>query len=318
MKLHCLTLILVAFVVTGYGQPATEPQYLPISWKVGDKRQVNQENKITSYLGADVLFETSTKSSYEISVLRKMDDEYEVALSKSTFEFINTPLQDNVQFEFLQDFMTVLLQNFYNQNLIFTIDKESGTVTEFSNESEIIEVMNNSTLPLLESVLRKIKPELDDQTLLLAMSEASQIIEGKMEEMLQSMMNSITYLFQVHGLPYALNETLSTTIENYEIDQVNYFGMTYSSELDIHSSLAGNTLKLSCNNRYNENELYEMIVVAQGKQDQVPIDSFDMTEKSNYEIDTNTSWIQRCEIIIDIVLKDVRMVDQTRIELKKI
>jgi hypothetical protein len=318
MKFLCLLLALLTTVLNGDGQNTPEPQYVPIKWKVGDKRLVTQDNSITTFHSNDILFETNARSSYEISVLRKMEDGYEVALSKSTIDLLDDPMESYPEIDFLKKILNEVVQSFYNQELIFIIDKESGNVTAFTNESVIVELISSSLKTQLENMLRTTKPNIDDNTLQSLISETSQAIEGKMGEMLQSMMNSITYIFQVHGYPYVLNETYTTVTEQYEIDQVNYSAMTYTGELDVYSSLNGNTLSLKCTNRYNQQELYDLIISKEGKQDEIPFESFEVKDNSNYQIDTHTSWIKRCEIINDVVLKDIRVMDKMRIELNEL
>ncbi|HEY8404311.1 MAG TPA: hypothetical protein VIK71_06835 [Flavobacteriales bacterium] len=315
MRFFLLLSVIVSSVMCGYGQSSADPYYVSMNWKVGDRKMISAKSSAIIYLDGNLLQNASSEASYELIVRSKNEDTFEIGITNTELGEPFNALLEQEQLALFNNMMQELIQRLNQIELRYLISSETGNVIEFINAEEASDSIYTVFTDLTESFLKLFNQELSQENIEKTNELLISALDEKMTELLESMSNTITLLFQVYDLPYIINQTYVIEKEHYEVDQVNYGNITYSGQLEIFSTRKGNTLTISYDTYYDEQELFN-IFKDRIEQIEGYKESFEFKDKSSYQIDMATSWPKSYSNSIDIRIGGIRTLQNTFVEFK--
>jgi len=321
IKKHVLLLIAIFVVTNFYSQSSSqEPSYLVVDWKEGDKKTVLKIDSTIAHINDSIFMQTEVKSNYKIEIVNKKDSVYEVLFKQLNVDsdalvrseiFDANPIQ-----KLLQNLIIEIQKEMLGLEYSFLVNEYDALAFEITNENALVEHIEEAVVVMLNQFLDASKVEIEENQRKEIRLRVKDYLDQNMAALMQTMLNEFNYIFQAYSMPFVLNQEYITTVNTYNVDQVNYGDKETPSTLRINNSIQDSNFNITYAYDYNKKEAYQEYIVAAGKGDQIAIKDFDISEKVISDFDIDTSWIKNSRSIIKLKMGFVKVYNTTRIEIK--
>lgn len=319
-----LFLLLTCLLFLSFQSDAQEEEYsyIDVKWKVGDSKVIAQ---IDSSIVSDtekVIMSTITNSTYSIRIVSQTDSTYEVSFRQIKLDPAIKVESELIVLEELQKAIEETLSEFQKKladyEYIFIVDKSSASAVDIKDVDKLLEMLTAVTNTAVDFYIRNAELEgelrFSREELQVKVEE---YLNEKTDDVLGTMINAFNYIFQAYSSPYVDGKTITMDAELFDIDQVKFGDLEPSKgKLHITGKSKGNLLTIDTEYDYDKRTVYEQMVVAEGKEAEIPMEEFELSEHVISEFDTKTSWLKKNTSIVKVKLKNIKVYNATRLEIK--
>lgn len=316
-----LLLILCILGAHSFAQSSLdEPQNVQVNWKVGTTKTITQTDSTIIQSNGSVFMATGSTASYRIKIVSLKDTVYEVLFKQTEMtdeisiesEVMDaTPIEKMIQ-EIIQEIQKEMSELEYS----FLVDKNTAFAYEVKNEQKLMDFIEETVLLVINKLVDQTNLELEDSKKKELQEQIKEYMEDEMPAAIQSMLNNFNYLFQAYSFPYILDQTYTQDVEVQSIDQVQHGDKEQYAQLIVNSSLSKEVLKIDYKYIYDKEEAYQMYVVAEGKEDEISLEDFDMDERVISEFDMASSWIKTSNSAVYVKMGDITVNNKTSVTIK--
>lgn len=292
-----LIISLLFFVFDSFSQNSIdEPQKVIVNWEVGTSKSITHIDSTIIHANDSIFMVTGISSNYTIKILSLKDTVYEVLFKQFVLnenisvasEMLNaSPIE-----QMLQDLILELQKKMSGFEYTFLVDQNTALAYQVKNEKELWDLVEEMVVVLLNKFIDKSKIELDVSKKNEIQLIVKQYMDEQMPAAMQTMLNAFNYIFQAYSFPFVLDQTYTQDIEVYNVDQVQHGDKENQAKLIVNSSSTNSDLIIDYKYIYDKEEAYQTYIVAQGKEDQITIDEFEIDERVETIFDLESSWIK--------------------------
>lgn len=292
-----LIISLLFFVFDSFSQNSIdEPQKVIVHWEVGTSKSITHIDSTIIHANDSIFMVTGISSNYTIKILSLKDTVYEVIFKQFVLnenisvasEMLNaSPIE-----QMLQDLILELQKKMSGFEYTFLVDQNTALAYQVKNEKELWDLVEEMVVVLLNKFIDKSKIELDVSKKNEIQLIVKQYMDEQMPAAMQTMLNAFNYIFQAYSFPFVLDQTYTQDIEVYNVDQVQHGDKENQAKLIVNSSSTNSDLIIDYKYIYDKEEAYQTYIVAQGKEDQITIDEFEIDERVETIFDLESSWIK--------------------------
>jgi hypothetical protein len=292
-----LIISLLFFVFDSFSQNSIdEPQKVIVNWEVGTSKSITHIDSTIIHANDSIFMVTGISSNYTIKILSLKDTVYEVLFKQFVLnenisvasEMLNaSPIE-----QMLQDLILELQKKMSGFEYTFLVDQNTALAYQVKNEKELWDLVEEMVVVLLNKFIDKSKIELDVSKKNEIQLIVKQYMDEQMPAAMQTMLNAFNYIFQAYSFPFVLDQTYTQDIEVYNIDQVQHGDKENQAKLIVNSSSTNSDIIIDYKYIYDKEEAYQTYIVAQGKEDQITIDEFEIDERVETIFDLESSWIK--------------------------
>ncbi|MFZ1692076.1 MAG: hypothetical protein WAT74_02670 [Flavobacteriales bacterium] len=293
---------------------ADDTQFPPVEWKAGDARTVDLVATSMTTRNDSVLLATESKSRYRLKVLAVKDTLYEV-------EFQDITLSDDVKIssdagdmsavkDMLDRLMADLQKKLRGFKYVLLVDRGSAQAYAVKNEQAMAAFAEEVVMVVLKVFFDEAKVELKADERKQMDLKLKQYMKEQMPAAMQTVVNSFNYIFQNYGSPYKPNGTRTNDVEMYYIDAIKYGDKESFAKQVITAKQTADRLTLDVVMNEDQRASYQLYVVDNGMEAEVPFSKFSSIQKSTTVFDRRTTWILRHESVIEVKLDKLHSVEK--------
>jgi hypothetical protein len=297
-----------------------EAQNVNLDWKIGVEKTIYQVDSTTIFKKDSIFMSTGVSSNYVIKVASLQDTIYEVLFKQVILdknitvesELINTtPIQ-----KMMQDLVKELQEKMSGLEYTFYVNKNTALAFEVKNQDQLIKFIEEMVVIVLNKYLDISKVEMDETKKSEVQLKVKKYMKEQMPAAMQTMLNSYNYIFQAYSFPFVIDETYTTDVEVYSVDQVQNGEKVNKAGLVVKSNIEDQKLKIDYIYEYDKQSAYNDYIVSQGKAEQIPFEQFDLSEQVISFFDTESTWLTNCSSFIMVKMGDVLVNKRTHIQVK--
>lgn len=320
-----LFLLLTCLLFLSFQSDAQEEEYsyIDVKWKVGDSKVIAQIDSSFVYQNEEVIVSNITHSNYSIKIVSQTDSTYEVLFKEIMFDpelKMESDLMDVAPVkDILNKTYELIQQKLKDYEYSFIVDKNTAMAIDIAGMDAQITMMNELT----NSIVDLFYPMLQEQPTDMRMTreefqvKMDELMSEKMDEVLQTMINSFNYVFQTYSNPYIEGKTLVIDAELTDINQVQHGDLEPSQgKLLITGKKKGSSLFIDTEYEYDKQMVYDQMIASQGKASEIPIEEFELSERIVSEFDTKTSWLKKSKSIVKVNMAMIRVYNSTYLVVK--
>jgi hypothetical protein len=318
------TLIIISLLFFGFDSfsqnSIDEPQNVIVDWKVGTSKIITHTDSTIIHANDSIFMATGISTNYTIKILSLKDNVYEVLFKQFVLndnisvasEMINaSPIE-----QMMQDLILELQKKMSGFEYSILVDQNTALAYEVKNEKALRDLVEEMVVVLLNKFLDKSKIELEESKKNEIQLIVKQYMDEQMPAAMQTMLNAFNYIFQAYSFPFVLDQTYTQDIEVYNVDQVQHGDKENQAKLIVNSSSTNSELIIDYKYIYDKEEAYQTYIVAQGKEDQITIDEFEIDERVETIFDLESSWIKSSTSFVNAKTGNITVKKTTRVIIK--
>jgi hypothetical protein len=318
------TLIIISLLFFGFDSfsqnSIDEPQNVIVDWKVGTSKFITHTDSTIIHANDSIFMATGISTNYTIKILSVKDTVYEVLFKQFVLndnisvasEMINaSPIE-----QMMQDLILELQKKMSGFEYSILVDQNTALAYEVKNEKALRDLVEEMVVVLLNKFLDKSKIELEESKKNEIQLIVKQYMDEQMPAAMQTMLNAFNYIFQAYSFPFVLDQTYTQDIEVYNVDQVQHGDKENQAKLIVNSSSTNSELIIDYKYIYDKEEAYQTYIVAQGKEDQITIDEFEIDERVETIFDLESSWIKSSTSFVNAKTGNITVKKTTRVIIK--
>ena len=177
----------------------------------------------------------------------------------------------------------------------------------YKRQDSLIASIKELAFSISGQILEQSNIELTQEEAQTLKQNITEYLDKQSPAAIQTIINSYNYIFQSYNFPYVLNETYTEEIETYAIDQMQHGDKTSRATLVVNSATKNNLLKIDYEYIYDKKEAYEQYVVADGEEDNIPFEEFDISEGVTTIFNKSTTWITKSKSTSVVKMSDIQV-----------
>lgn len=314
LRISLLSASLILSATTLLLAQADDTQFPPVEWKAGDARTVDLVATSLTTRNDSVLLATETKSRYRLKVLAANDTIYEV-------EFQDITLSDDVKISSdagdlsaMKDMMDGLLADLQAKlrgfKYMLLVDRGSAQAYAVKNEQAMAAFVEEVVVVVLKAFFDEAKVEMKANERKQMDLKLKQYMKEQMPAAMQTVVNSFNYIFQNYGSPYKPNGTRTNDVEMFYVDAIKYGDKENFAKQVITAKQTADKLTLDVVMNEDQRASYQLYVVDNGMEAEVPFSKFSSIQKSTTVFDRRTTWILRHESVVEVKLDKLHTVEK--------
>ena len=296
----------------------TEPQNVVVDWQKGTTKTITQIDSMIVRNNDTIIMSTNSKSQYTFQITNLKDTVYTILFKQITFDDkIESELFDAEEAnKVLKQLLTDAQKKIKGFEYSFLVDKNTVLAYEVLNQKELEKFTEDLVKIVFDQLIKlsdKKPNQAESQELQLQIKE---YVKEMMPAAMETMLNSFNYIFQAYSFPFILDETFTTEIEVSDVDQIQYGGIENKAQLIVNSSLKKDNLNLEYKYIYDKEIAFQNMVLAEGNENNITIDEFDLDERVISEFNIKTSWIKSSNSFINVRLGPITVRNVTYVTIK--
>lgn len=280
-----------------------EPQLPPVEWKVGDARTVDHLATTRITRNDSVLLSVEAKSRYRLKVLAMKDTLYEVEFQDITLSDDVKVASDAGDMSAMKDMMDRLMTDLQTKlrgfKYVLLVDRATAQAFAVKNEKAMAAFVEEVVMVVLKAFFDDAKVELKSDERKQLDLKLKQLMKDQMPAAMQTVVNSFNYIFQNYGSPYKPNGTQVNEIGLYFVDAIKYGDQENTAQQVVTAKQTADRLTLDVVMNEDQRRSYEIYVIDEGLEAEVPFSKFSSIQKSNTVFDRETTWVMRHEAIVE-------------------
>lgn len=298
----------------------TEPQNVVVDWQKGTTKTITQIDSMIVRNNDTIIMSTNSKSQYTFQITNLKDTVYTILFKQITFDDkieLESELFDAEEAnKVLKQLLTDAQKKIKGFEYSFLVDKNTALAYEVLNQKELEKFTEDLVKIVFDQLIKlsdKKPNQAESQELQLQIKE---YVKEMMPAAMETMLNSFNYIFQAYSFPFILDETFTTEIEVSDVDQIQYGGIENKAQLIVNSSLKKDNLNLEYKYIYDKEIAFQNMVLAEGNENNITIDEFDLDERVISEFNIKTSWIKSSNSFINVRLGPITVRNVTYVTIK--
>ncbi len=302
MKYVLTAALFVAFCLPVFGQDMIE---LTADWKVGEKKTVTTEASSQMTLNGSLISDEKVTTTCELEVLRNNSEYVTLSYRVVPGKPIETEAAsdgDSVQIVHneLQELLLLFDENISRLNYMVQLRKEDGVAEEILNWDELSVEIEEMVYKLVDHLSQESALPISRDSLRTVMNE---MMIQRQPEMEQTILNSVTSMFQVYAYSYPKNGSHSFAIEAYAINQLGVFAdEDLPATVTIDSKRSGNSLKAHIDMQYDKEYLLNAMKQKSPQFADLEVSDLVIVETEDVEFNLSTNWIRTQVSVIQFEL----------------
>lgn len=288
-----------------------EPELVEIRWKVGTEKTVTVHDTTLIYVDNDLFSSTHTKNSFKLKILSHKDSVYEVRykhLSLATDLSINTPITEfNEATEKVMSIINQAENAIKKFEFILLVDQNSGFAFKIKNEQKFLDLMTETTNKIIFEFIALFEENLDSQKRKTLEAKIKEELGTKSQAILETTMNSLNYMLQIHSFPYVLNDTHFFDTELESVDQINHSDLSSSAKIEVKAHKSNNILTHRAIYHYDKTEMFEKSKKDSDDFPAISLEEFAIFEEITTRFDLKTSWILSSRSTSDVLMGEIQI-----------
>ena len=291
-----------------------------VNWNVGETKTISQTDSTVIYNNDTLLMSTGINTNFKIKIMSLKDTVYEVLFKQINIDNNVTVESEMMDASPIQKMMQKLMVNLQKEmagfEYTFLVNKNTALAYEIKNERKMKQKIEELVVIVLNDYLDLSKVEIDETKKKEVQLKIKEYMNEQMPAAFQTMLNSFNYIFQAYSFPFILDETYTTEIEVYSIDQINHSDEDTRAKLIVNSSANESELNIDYKYIYDKRNTYQTYVVDQGNGDKIPFEEFEMNERVYSSFNMNNSWIKHSTSFISVKMGQVLVNKTSNVTIK--
>lgn len=281
---------------------------LKVNWKINDFRKIHTESTTKTYIKDSLINETKVTSNYTIRVIDTAKF-YKIKFTQSATDLTNTNefKNSNQATQKLLTMMNVVMKGLEGFEYLVLVDKQTGEAKEVVNATELMDSVKAKLYNVVYDMgMKKGKSlqQIDSVT-----NVAFNGMKSKENEMIQTLLNSISLMFQCNSYKYIINGKHEEDLLVYDVNAMGIFGAEeFPAKQIIQTTKNDNgTLKIRRNLLYDKAFLLQKIKEKNKRLDNVSEDKIVIKEVEDYLLDIKSSWLINSASEVEFSTPDVKV-----------
>ena len=291
-----------------------DERYPRIAWKVGDARTVEHVATTHATRHDSVLLSTKVESTYRLKVIAVKDTVYEVEFQDITVSDDVKISSDAGDMKAVQEMLARLLRDIQEKmrgfKYVLRVDRNTAQATSVKNEREMVAYMEETVMVVLSAFMDEAKLELKPNEKKEVELKLREYMKEQRAAVMQTVVNSFNYIFQGYSASYVPGKTNVTEVDMYYVDAIKYGDKDSRATRSVTAKETADKLTLDMVMNEDQRAAYQLYVVDQGMEDEVPFSRFSVLQRSNTVFDKGTTWIMRHEATVEVKMGDLFSVDR--------
>lgn len=298
-----------------FGQANIKLQQIKPKWKMGDQKMVHSESSTKVFLKDSLINKTEASSNYSIKVIDTVKS-YTILYSNepSSIEIetkSSIPKVDSA----VNIFTDIIKQieketNSYKYELL--VDKNTGQAFKVKNSDKFLKMIEQVASTMIDKLGEKMnKSNIQIDSMKKRINAYFKKEEGKI---LETIINQFNYIMQPYSYEFPYNSTISQKTMVYDVNALGTFGgIEMPAVLTISSNQQSNSLIIKSDTDYEKEFLLELLKKKSKNMENLTISDIDLSEKVETIFITKSSWIVSHNSDVFLSMKDIKVVNQTRV-----
>jgi hypothetical protein len=280
--------ILLVFLFLSVGLLAQNEYNVLPKWKKGDVRYAKHVSNSIVSVNGEIIQNMDVTTNWKMEVI-DVGEFFTVEFSSESDQFdidvTQSELGDSAQWV-----MNEMLKSIaeLTESFVFRVhvDKQNGQAVEMLNSEEFMTFIKEGTIAALDEILdvKKLDPAvINDQI--------DVYIEQSGAQMIETMLNSLNYLFQCYSFICEIDGTIS---EEVSVEDVNTLGdlggVSLPAILNVSSKKKGGNLDISIDYVYDLDEFASIIQEVRPSFSGLKKENFQLEEGQQFDFNMKTTW----------------------------
>lgn len=295
----------------------SEVNYVEIDWKVGTKKTITQIDSSYVYFGDSLFTSIGVKSKYNLEVVSLKDSIYEVKFNALKIDTTATLKSELIDTKSIEAIYSLLMREMNEEMKYFEytllVDQYTGQAYDIKNKNEYSEFLHRTVPKLINTLAMKFGKEIGVEEEKKMEKTINEAILKLLPGSIQTVINIFNYTFQSYSMPYQLGETYIVETEIYDVNAMREDETILKTDLLINSRISNGKLEMECIYDYDLQESYNTLVISKGKQEEIAIEEFDVSEKIVTKFTLATSWITSSVKYVYVKMGDITSIQNSYI-----